>query len=188
MRTQSPTMVPRISSARPSRRGGFRRAGDTSRRRAASPRHAADDTCGHHPVGHRRRTGQRVRATTREADDLHPVDPEGVGDGAQVVGEREHGVVLIGRRRPDAGPVDTDQPDLPLLGVYAGLHWDLPAGARRAVQPKHGAALRIAELGKPDLTVIADSDVAFQPSDGQLRQPCAKCRIRPNGTGTTPRS
>src|SRR6266436_4128457 len=68
----------------------------------------------------------------------------------------------MGRRRPDAGPVDTDQPDLPLLGVDTGLHRDLPAGARRAVQPEHGAALRIAEPGKPDLTVIADGDVAFQ--------------------------
>ena len=78
----------------------------------------------------------------------------------------KHGVVLIRRRRPDAGPVDTDQPDLPLLGVDAGLHRDLPAGARRAVQPEDGAALRIAELGEPDLTVIADGDVAFQLRTG----------------------
>jgi hypothetical protein len=34
------------------------------------------------------------------------------------------------------------------------------------VQPEHGAALRIAKLGKPDLTVIADSDVAFQLGSG----------------------
>jgi hypothetical protein len=125
-----------------------------------------DDTGGHHPVGHRRSAGQRVGPTTREPDDLHLVDPERVGDGAQVVGEREHRVVLIGRRRPDAGPVDSDQPDLPLLGVDAGLHRDLPARSRRSVQPEHGAALRIAELGKSDLTVIADGDVAFQLGTG----------------------
>ena len=49
-----------------------------------------------------------------------------------------------------------------LLGVDPGLDRDLPAGARSAVQPEHGAALRVAELGKADLTVIADGDVAFQ--------------------------
>jgi len=117
-------------------------------------------------IGHRRRAGQRVGATARQPDDLEPVDAEGVGDRAKVLGEREHRVVLIWRRRPDAGPVDTDQPDLPLLGVDAGLHRDLPAGTRGAVQPEHGATLRVAELGKPDLTVITDGDVAFQLRTG----------------------
>ena len=42
------------------------------------------------------------------------------------------------------------------------LGGDLPAGAGGAVQPEDGPALRGAELGEPDLAVLADGDVSFE--------------------------
>ena len=78
----------------------------------------------------------------------------------------EHGVVLYGVDDPMPGPVDTDQPDVLLFGVDAGLHRDLAAGTGRSVQPEDGAALRVTELGESDLAVIADGDVAFELGTG----------------------
>ena len=48
------------------------------------------------------------------------------------------------------------------LGVDAGLGRDLPPRTRGAMQPEDGASLRVAELGEPQLTIVADRDVAFQ--------------------------
>jgi hypothetical protein len=64
--------------------------------------------------------------------------------------------------RPDAGSVDADQADVVVLGVDAGLGRDLPSRAGSAVQPEDRTALRIAELGKPQLSVIADRDIALE--------------------------
>ena len=125
-------------------------------------RHAAEHPDRHDAVGHRRRASQGVGAAAGQADDGHLVDAQGVGDGAQVIGERDDVLVLVRRRRPDAGSVDADQPDVVLLGVDPGLGRDLPSRAGGAVQPEDRATLRIAELGEPELTIVADRDVAFQ--------------------------
>jgi hypothetical protein len=63
---------------------------------------------------------------------------------------------------PDAGSVDADQADVIFVGVNAGLGRDLSPRARGAVQPEDSASLRITELGEPQLTIVADRDVAFQ--------------------------
>ena len=64
--------------------------------------------------------------------------------------------------RPDAGSVDADQADVVVLGVDASLGRDLPSRAGSAVQPEERATLRIAELGKPQLPIIADGDIALE--------------------------
>ena len=64
--------------------------------------------------------------------------------------------------RPDAGSVDADQADVVVLGVDAGLGRDLPPRAGSAVQPEDRTTLRIAELGKPQLSVVTDGDVALE--------------------------
>jgi len=66
------------------------------------------------------------------------------------------------RGRPDAGSIDADQADVVVLGVDAGLGWDLPSRPGSAVQPENRATLRIAELGKPQLPIIADGDIALE--------------------------
>ena len=63
--------------------------------------------------------------------------------------------------RPDARPVNSDQPNVIVLGVNAGLGRDLPSRAGRAVQPEDRAPVRIAEFGKPQLAIVADRDVAL---------------------------
>jgi hypothetical protein len=116
----------------------------------------------HDAIRHCRRASQRVRAAAGQADDGHLVDAQGVCQRAQVIGECDDGVVLVGRGGPDAGSVDADQPDVVLLGVDAGLGRDLPPRTRGAVQPEDRASLRVTELGEPELTIVADRNVAFQ--------------------------
>src|SRR6202000_725270 len=113
-------------------------------------------------IGHRRRAAQGVGPAAGQADDGHLVDAQGVGDSAQVVGERAHVLVVMGRGSPNAGPVDADQADVVVLGVLASLGGNLPPRTRSAVQPEDRATLRITELGKPQLPVVADRDVALQ--------------------------
>ena len=85
-------------------------------------------------------------------------------------------VVLMWRRRADAGAVDADQTDVVVLGVDPGLGRDLPAGAGSSVQPEHRAPPRGAELGEADLAVVADGDVSFKLGagnrDGHAEQLC----------------
>ena len=131
--------------------------------RADSWRDAAEHPDRHDAIGHRGRAAEGVRTAAGQADDGHLVDAERVRHGAQVIGERDDGVVLVRRRGPDSGPVDADQPDVVLLGVDPSLGRDLPSRTGGAVQPEDGASLRVAELGEPELTVVADRDVAFQP-------------------------
>ena len=64
--------------------------------------------------------------------------------------------------RPDAWSVDADQADVVVLGVDAGLGRDLPSRTGSAVQPEDRATLRITELGKPQLPIIADGDIALE--------------------------
>ena len=49
-----------------------------------------------------------------------------------------------------------------LLGVDPSLDWNLPAGTGGSVQPEDGASLGSSELGKSDLTIIANGDVPFE--------------------------
>ena len=138
--------------------------------------YTTDDTGGHHPVGHRGRTGQRVGATTREADDLHLVDPEGVGDGAQVLGECEHGVVLVRRRRTDSRTINTDQPDLPFLGVDAasvGICLRAPGVpcSQKTARPCGSPTRRIQSGGRHRRRCCLPA------WDGRLRQACPECRM-----------
>jgi hypothetical protein len=154
-----------------------RKSGDFKQRRdrRAERHHATADRVGahgrrnaaqhpdrHHAIRHRRRAAQRVRAAAGQADDGHLLDAQGVGHCAQVVGECDDRVVLVGRGGADAGPVDADQPDVVLLGIDAGLGRDLPPRTRGAVQPEDRASLRVTELGEPELTIVADRNVAFQ--------------------------
>ena len=131
------------------------------RLRADRGRHTAQHPDRDDPVRHRRRTPQGVGAAAGKSDDGHLFDAQGVGHGTQVVGEREHVLVLIRGGRPDARSVDPDQPNVVVLGVDAGLGRDLPSRAGSAVQPEDRASLRIAEFGKAQLAIVADRDVAL---------------------------
>ena len=136
---------------------------------------ATEHPDGQDAIGHCRRAAKGVRPAAGQADDGHLVDAERVRHGAQVIGERGDVVVLVGRRRADAGPVDADQPDVVLLGVDPGLGRDLPSRTGSAVQPEDSAPLRIAELGEPELTIVADRDVAFQLGTSNSEKPLPQC-------------
>ena len=149
------TRDPRPIRPPPMRSGTFHGRGD-----------AADDTRDHDAFGHRRRARQRVRATPGQADHGHLVDSERVRDGAQVVCERPHCVVLVRRGGTDPRLVDPDQSDVLLFCEHPGLGRNLTAGTGRAVQPEDRASLRSAELSEPDLAFLADRDVAFELGTG----------------------
>lgn len=97
----------------------------------------------------------------RQAHHGHLVDAERVGDGPQIVGERQDGFVLMRRRGADAGPIDANQTNIVVLGVDPGFGRDLPPGPWGAMQPEDRTTLRGAELGEADPAVLADGDVSF---------------------------
>lgn len=105
---------------------------------------------------------QGVWAPARQAHHGHLVDAERVGDGPQIVGERQDGFVLMRRRGADAGPIDANQTNIVVLGVDPGFGRDLPPGPWGAMQPEDRTTLRGAELGEADPAVLADGDVSFQ--------------------------
>lgn len=133
-----------------------------NRVRAARRRDAAEDTGGDHPVGQPGGARQGVWAPARQAHHGHLVDAERVGDGPQIVGERQDGFVLMRRRGADAGPIDANQTNIVVLGVDPGFGRDLPPGPWGAMQPEDRTTLRGAELGEADPAVLADGDVSFQ--------------------------
>ncbi len=66
-----------------------------------------------------------------------------------------------GVEEPIPGRIDTDE-RMPRCSANTRASMDLATRAGSAVQPEHGAALRITELGEADLAALADGDVAFQ--------------------------
>ena len=136
------------SPTRPPRTASGRRVG------ATPPRTPTART----PVGHG--TGRRKRegTTAGQADHRQVVDAQLVEHDLEVGGEVEHGVTDVRRGQPDAGPVESQQPDTQLRGCEPSRLGDLPAGSRGAVEPHDGATTERPELGEAELPVPLHRD------------------------------
>ena len=69
-------------------------------------------------------------------------------------------------RRPDAWPVDSDQPDADCLRILAGLRGDLPSRSGVPCSQKTARPCGSPNSAKPQLPIVADCDVALELGTG----------------------
>ena len=129
---------------------------------AGGRRHPAEDPDAVHPVGHRHAGGQRVGATSGQADQPQRVDPQRVEQDLEVPGPVQDVGVEMRGRRTDARPVDADDAQALLLGVRPRLERDLSPSPRRAVHPHDRGASRRAVLGEAEPPVVAHGHRALE--------------------------
>src|ERR1022692_4177205 len=100
------------------------------------------------------RAPQGVRAASGYAPDAKPVVPERLGDGADILCSRRHGVTWVGGRAAVARAVIADQADALLLGVGDPPAVQVP-GVRRASVDEDRLSMRFTGYLHAKFTPIA---------------------------------
>ena len=129
---------------------------------ASRGRDAAEHRAGDHSIGEARGTRENVRTATGEADAREAVDTEAVGDRPDVAGPLLDVAIEMRRRVADAGALEHDEADAELFGDDACLRRDLPAPARRAVEPEHRESVGAAVFGETDAPLARQPVVPLQ--------------------------
>ena len=106
--------------------------------------------------------GQRVGAAPRQPDHHEALVSEPVGDRGHVGRPVAHlGVGVVGGVT-HTGAFHADQTQAQLLRGPAADQRDLPAGARRAVEPQHQGPGGVAVLGEAQAAAVGQRDGALQ--------------------------
>ena len=108
------------------------------------------------------RAGQRVRTAPRQPDHHEALVAQPVGDLGHVGRPVAHVRVGVVGGVAHARALQADEPQAEFLGGPAADERDLPAGARRAVEPQHQRPGGVAVLGEAQPASVGQGNGAFE--------------------------